>query len=160
MKSVLIAVFLLVLGILAVFNIMTIRTNTHPNQQIFLQGKIPQAMPNGAYTGSAEFMGTWRGKTFDAATATGINHFEDDNSQKSDAYPFKTYVAKGIRDKNLDVIKIDYNVPQNPLWLRPILDEIVEIEPGVFLGKVNARILPGFAFSLGWFRLTAPAQPE
>lgn len=52
-----------------------------------------------------------------------------------------------------DVLKIDYAIPANPFWLRFILDEIVETEPGKLLGKVHIHLLPDLNFTLGFFTL-------
>ena len=117
-------------------------------QKLFLSGKIPDPLPNNLYKGSVNFKTTWQGKKFDATNSAGINII--DNNEK---YPFKTYTGKGLQDKNLDVFKIDYNIKENPLWLRFILDEIVEIEKNKFLGKVHINLIPGLPFSLGYFRL-------
>jgi hypothetical protein len=74
-----------------------------------------------------------------------------------------------VKDKTLDVFKIDYNIKGNPLWLRRILDEVVEVEPGKLLGKVHVRWILGITFTAGFFELEkaedavplpAPAVPE
>ncbi len=120
-----------------------------PNQKIFLSGHVPNPKPDGAYKGSVGNIKTgWQGKKFDATSSSGINLISGKKQ-----YPFKTYTEKGLADKNLDVFKIDYNVPQNPLWLRLILDEIVEVSPNHYLGKVHLKIIPGLPFSLGYFNL-------
>ncbi len=123
--------------------------NTLTNQKLFLSGKVPDPNPNGFYKGSLDGPKTfWQGKKFDAASSTGINLIGS-----KEVYPFKTYVAKGLKDKNLDVLKIDYNIPENPFWIRLILDEIVQISPNNYLGKVHLKIIPGLPFTLGYFRL-------
>ena len=140
------------LAILIIFPILlalikTWQTQHNPNQKIFLSGKIPNPLPNGLYKGSVSFKTSWQGKKFDSSNSTGINIIS--NKEK---YPFKTYIGKGIQDKNLDVYKIDYNIKTNPFWLRFILDEIVEVSPGKYLGKVHLNFF-GFPFSLGYFKL-------
>ena len=43
---------------------------------------------------------------------------------------FKTYQAKGLRDPEVDVLRIDYELPGNPFWLRRITDgDVVEVKP-------------------------------
>lgn len=126
-------------------------TQRRAEQQLFLAGKIPERMPDGLYQGSVTVQTTWQGKKFDAKNKTGINIFEE-KEKTSEQYPFKTYVGKGLKDKKLDVIKIDYNVPGNLFWLRFVLDEIVQTEPGKFLGKLHFHFGP-FAFALGYFEL-------
>ncbi len=115
----------------------------------FLKGTYPSPLPNGFYKGTVQNLNTnWKGKIFDASSSAGVNLFGDKK-----VYPFKTYKGKGLQDKNLDVLKIDYNIPKNPFWLRFILDEIVQIDTDKYLGKVHLRLIPGLPFSLGYFRL-------
>lgn len=119
------------------------------NQKLFLSGKVPNPKPNGFYRGSLKRLKTpWQGKKFDEGTSTGINLING-----KEVYPFKTYVGKGLKDKNLNVLKIDYNTPENPFWVRLILDEIVQISPNKYLGKVHLKIIPGLPFTLGYFNL-------
>ena len=66
--------------------------------------------------------------------------------------PFKTYYGNGLRDKNLNVLVLDYDIPENPFWLRYIRDEIVQVAPNQYLGKLHLRVI-GFAFTLGYFEL-------
>jgi hypothetical protein len=126
----------------------TIKTQTSGNQNIFLSGKIPDKMPDGLYKGSVTGLKTsWKGKKFDSKTGMGINVFETNEN-----YPFKFYTAQGLQD-NKQVIKIDYNLPENPLWLRFIVDEIVEVKPGKYLGKLHIQLFPDLVASLGYFSL-------
>jgi hypothetical protein len=69
------------------------------------------------------------------------------------AYYFKTYVGKGEKDGDTDVFKLDYDMPENPFWIRAILDEVVEISPGRYLGKIHVKVLPGVYVSVGYFGL-------
>jgi hypothetical protein len=117
-------------------------------QKLFLSGRVPSPLPNGFYKGSVGMKTSWQGKKFDAKLQKGINIING-----REVYPFRTYVGKGLRDKDLDVLKIDYNIPKNPFWLRFILDEIVQTSPNHFLGKVHIKLLPGVHFTLGFFRL-------
>ncbi len=160
MKSILIIILILIILPVLIALFRTWKTQNSPNQKLFLAGRIPNPLPNGPYKGSVENIKTgWQGKKFDATASTGINLISG-----KQAYPFKTYVGKGIQDKNLEVLKIDYNfssseisssaynIPQNPLWLKFILDEIVEVSPNHFLGKVHINFF-GLIFSLGYFKL-------
>ncbi len=122
------------------------------NQSIFASGKVPNPLPSGLYSGSVPgHKVSWLGKKFDATSSTGINVFQQ-GSTTVEEYPFKTYVGKGLRDKGISVLKIDYNSPSNPFWLRFILDEIVEVSPGQYLGKLHV-IIATFPFTLGYFEL-------
>src|SRR3989344_7704126 len=94
------------------------------NQTAFLKGSVPNPLPDGFYAGSVSGPKvSWLGKKFNAGAQTGINVFENKNGQ-AEKYPFKTYTGKGVRDKEIEVFKIDYDTPENPFWLRFILDEI------------------------------------
>ena len=152
--TILIAIVLLVLALIVGFGLYrTIVTRLSPNQALFVQGKAPDPLPDGLYKGSVpgyEF--TWKGKKFHRADATGINIFRNGNVDE-ERYPFHMYIAKGVQDTATDVLKIDYNISGNPLWLRIILDEITEVGSGKYLGKVHVRVIPGIPFTMGYFWL-------
>lgn len=120
------------------------------NQQKFTQGKVPDPLPDGLYAGFNSWQGPWIGKEFDAKSSAGINVFKKSGAEIR-KYPFKISVDKGLRD-DIEVLKVDYNHPDAPFWLRPALDEIVEIAPGRYLGKLHFRI-PGLYMTLGYFIL-------
>ena len=122
-----------------------------PNQARFSQGTIPLPTPEGDYKGSVNgYSGSWIGKTFDAKSATGRNRMQ--SAQRVELrYPFRTWVGPGVADP-IQVVKIDYDIPENPLWLRGVLDEIVQVEPNHFLGKVHLRWGP-MHVTVGYFEL-------
>ncbi|MDD5068579.1 MAG: hypothetical protein PHS53_04540 [Candidatus Pacebacteria bacterium] len=156
MKFILI-LFLLVLIAITILFCMTYWTNEwSANQKIFVSGKAPNPSPDGFYSGSAYLTGSWLGKKFDARYEEGINVFKDLGNAEVEKYPFKTFFGPGIRDTHLQVMKIDYDIPENPFWIRPILDEIVETAPGEYMGKLHLRIIPGFSFSPLYFFLEKP----
>lgn len=132
---------------------LTWRTGSGPRARIFARGRAPNPVPNGFYRGSAGYTGSWKGKTFNPAASRGINVFGANGKDNSEQYPFKTYGGKGLQDSSLDVLKIDYDLPENPLWIRSILDEIVEVQPGEYLGKIHLRLVPGMPFTVGYFEL-------
>jgi len=139
----------MLLGLLA-GTVQTYRVQHRPAQQQFTSGTVPALLPNGFHQGNP-FSGIgkhWQGKVFDANNGTGINKFDD-----GERFVFKIYPATGLRDKQ-QVLKIDYNQPGNPLWLRFIVDEIVQTSPGHYLGKVHVRVIPGIVFTLTYFELT------
>ncbi len=122
------------------------------NQKLFSKGKVLKELPNGFYQGHVNRIKvSWQGKKFDAKKGTGINVFKNDD-QLTEKYPFKIYQAQGLKDK-MEVLRIDYNLPQNPFWVRLVVDEIVEISPDNFLGKVNIKLF-GLIFTPGYFTLT------
>ena len=47
---------------------------------------------------------------------------------------------------------------ENTLFIRIILDEVVEITPQEYLGKSHVILLPGFFVSIGYFGLTEQPQ--
>ncbi len=115
--------------------------NSSYQKVIFLTGTFPSPLPSGFYKGSIPFLDTpWAGKKFDASSSSGINIVKG-----KEALPFKTYKGKGLKDKNLDVLKIDYK--------GIFLDELVQNAHNRYTGKAYLKLIPGFPLSLGFFRL-------
>jgi hypothetical protein len=99
----------------------------------------------------------WVGKRLSAATQSGDNLllpsariplkvlFPSYEPQPADdgklaAFRFRTYVEPGKVDPDRQALKIDYDSDENPgLLIRDILDELVQIVPGAYLGKVLLR---------------------
>ena len=131
------ALIIMILG-LAVMLWRDFISRRSPSQALFRAGTIPRQMPDGDFKGSVSgYSGSWIGKTFDASHATGRNRFSAGQGVEL-AYPFKTAVGPGVADP-IQVVKIDYDIPENPFWLRRILDEIVQVGPDHYLGKVHLR---------------------
>ncbi|CAN5258738.1 hypothetical protein BH10ACI1_BH10ACI1_35230 [soil metagenome] len=144
-------------------------------QKQFSAGKIPDLAPDGFYQGAAHLLFDknvpWLGKSFECEKNSGFNIFTQtgakllkmmtpfyklfaaDTDGHTHAYYFKTFAGKGLKDKNLQVIKLDYNSTENPLLIQVILDEIVEIAPEEFLGKVHLKVFPRFYATIGYFGL-------
>lgn len=96
----------------------------------------------------------WIGKKFDAQANEGVNvlarsalrpmkllwpSYEPVGifTDRTEAFPFKTRLDPGAVDPDLQVLKIDYDFDANPsLIIRHVLDELVQIEEGLYLGKV------------------------
>ena len=116
----------------------------------------------------------WKGKTFDPAAQTGDNIFtrdslplahlfwplyrgiDDDGSQTYRAFKFRTYFGPGLLDPDRQVFKIDYDWPENPgLTIRRVLDEIVQLKEGVFLGKAHLHWWWGRWQTVAYFMLEA-----
>ncbi len=152
----LIKLLIVLLSVVVILGMVrTWQMETSRNQILFAGGKAPEIALDGFYNGLVEGLEiSWMGKKFDAATQTGINVFDDGNGVQEERYPFKTAFAKGIEDKHTDVITIDYNIPTNPFWLRPIIDEIVEVAPDTYLGKLHVRLIPGYPFTVSYFELS------
>ncbi len=100
----------------------------------------------------------WLGKRFSPSTGTGLNCFtpttatrvwlralfprhapEANTPSRLEAFPFRTCVGPGKLDRDVSVLKIDYDFEANPTPIRHILDELVQIAPGRYMGKVLFR---------------------
>lgn len=151
MKLVLVMIIILlsiILGVVIAGFYRTWQVQHDQRQQIFLKGTLPHPSPDGFYQGEISLKTSWKGKKFDPKNGRGINLYG-----QAEKFPFKTYQGKGLTDKNLDVLKIDYNIAGNPFWLRFVLDEIVQVGPNEYLGKMHFRIIPGSPFSITYFWL-------
>jgi len=116
----------------------------------------------------------WKGKKFDHANAVGNNRMTTamsrvskliwplysmkDNAGEKMAFDFKTFVEPSVENANLNVLVIDYkDVASNPsLIVRKVRDELVELVPGVYLGKIMYRLGSGNHTKLGYFALRTP----
>jgi hypothetical protein len=100
----------------------------------------------------------WQGKIFDANEQSGANIFTrdslrlahiywpgytayaDDGPTTYRAFRFCTALAPGLADPDRQVLKIDYDLPENPAAsIRRVLDELVQIDDDLFLGKAHWR---------------------
>ena len=146
--------FLILVLILVGMFLRTLQLAASSQEKEFSAGTAT-TMPDGFYLGTV--IGpkvTWLGKRFDAARGTGINVFSTATNTTTDKYPFVFSQAQAVHN-TMQVIAIDYNLPENPWYLRPVLDEIVMTAPGQYLGKLQLRIIPGYPFALTFFGLKA-----
>ena len=147
-------------------------------QTDFLKGSAPTEAPNRFYRGSAYLLGNrpvpWLGKSFGGENQKGFNIFTPKGASllkiltplyklfrlnadgNTDAYYFKTSTGPGFKDKDISVFKLDYDSPENPFLIRIILDEMVEVAPQEFLGKVHMKVFPGYYATIGFFGLKRP----
>lgn len=114
----------------------------------------------------------WRGKVFYAERDAGYNllnsrayplarllwpfynHYSRESADLYRAFPFRTYPAPGRGQPAQQVLCLDYNLKLNPrLNVRRIRDELVEIEPGVYLGKAYLRWFWGAWQQWAFFQL-------
>jgi hypothetical protein len=121
----------------------------------------------------------WLGKSFDAAASRGYNRLAQsarwpakllwprygttDEGDARRAFEFETAIEPGKADPDVQVLKIDYGpVESNPgLVIRQIRDELVELVPDTYLGKILWRSGEGAdeTFScIGYFALRQPAK--
>jgi hypothetical protein len=117
----------------------------------------------------------WLGKRFDAEREAGDNLLtanarvparvlfpgyrpEPAQGGRLAAFRFRTYVNPGKLDPDRETLKIDYDSEENPrLLIRDILDELVQVVPGAYLGKVLLRRGGGDDWRLiGYFALQPP----
>jgi hypothetical protein len=163
-------------------SLITFLVERSPYQRIFVQGRAPDPLPDGFHPGEAHVLldkkTPWLGKSFDSQANIGFNVFtplgarilkflsplyqkfsitEEGNTR---AYYFRTSTGKGKKDSNTEVFKLDYNMPENPFWIRIILDEFTEIAPQQYLGKIHLRLLPGFYATVGYFGLQKQTASE
>lgn len=100
----------------------------------------------------------WIGKTFDRSASRGDNIFNNqagpwfrvllpsyhgrrtDTATTFRAFTFCTYVAPALLADDVPALKIDYELPDNPaLSIRRVLDELVELADGYYLGRAWVR---------------------
>jgi hypothetical protein len=63
-----------------------------------------------------------------------------DSPERYHAFPFRTAIGRGVADRECTVLKIIYDSRPNPLPVRRVLDELVALGGGVYLGKAHARL--------------------
>jgi hypothetical protein len=98
----------------------------------------------------------WLGKVFDREAGRGVNVLtqrarpwmrilwpsyvpERELAERIEAFPFRTWVGSGAVDPQVGVLKIDYDSETNPDLVRRVVDEVVELSDGLYLGKVLFR---------------------
>ncbi len=113
----------------------------------------------------------WQGKRFDSVGGSGDNRMISsarlpskllwplykmkDAADGKLAFDFKTYNDAGKLDPDVRVMVIDYaDVGDNPrLIIRSIRDELVEVVPGAYLGKILFRLPRDRYEMIGFFAL-------
>jgi hypothetical protein len=150
------------LAVVSIYGIVrTQKVESDPRQKAFREGKAPAAPLDGLYRGSLQGREvSWKGKKFAPAESRGINVFLTKEGRLEERYPFRTYVGRGVKDKKIEVLKIDYGLKGNPWWLRRVLDEVVEVAPGRLLGKVHLKWIFGMTFTMGYFELDQASAAE
>lgn len=125
----------------------------------FYHGKLLELFP----INIPEFLGDfvskvwlpWYGKQFDSKNNNGNNvipsylsplvtlRYGEKIILKKDSdtihvLPFKTKITKGIND-NINVLQLDYDIPENPEQVRTVVDELVKVAKNKYLGKAYLR---------------------
>jgi hypothetical protein len=100
----------------------------------------------------------WKGKHFDTVHRAGDNIFTRDSlflayiwwplyrgyknegAERYRAFDFRTHIAPGLADPDRQVLKLDYNLKRNPsLSVRRVLDELVQVDTALYLGKAHLK---------------------
>ena len=142
----------------------------------FLPGRLLGTQTWGPWDGVVQRLSRswmpWQGKSFDAASSTGLNRFTSgtvervlmrvlwpgyrpvsESPDRIEAFEFRNRLEEGAVDPGLKVYKIDYDFEANPgLLIRRILDELVQIDDGLYLGKILFRTSRRF-HPIGFFML-------
>ena len=119
----------------------------------------------------------WLGKTFNSAQQSGDNIFAQDSyplarlfnpfyrdfvTEGTGTYrcfTFHTYLAPGLADPDRTVLKIDYDLDGNPApTIRRILDELVQLDRNLYLGKAHAHWWWGGWQTVAYFMLSKSAE--
>ncbi|MDQ3928165.1 MAG: hypothetical protein M3328_03345, partial [Chloroflexota bacterium] len=106
----------------------------------------------------ARFWLPWKGKRFDPTTSTGYNYltpggrraarltwplYKHPHHAENGLYRYFNFnisIGQAVGAPGVTVLKLDYNLPENPLFLvRSVLDELVQISGGYYLGKAYLR---------------------
>ena len=116
----------------------------------------------------------WRGKTFAASYGRGDNIFTKDSyllarlfnplyrgfvsdgPKTYRGFAFRTYKAPGLFDADRTVLKIDYNLKENPAFtVRRVLDELVKLDDNLYLGKAHVHWWWGKWQTVAYFSLVS-----
>jgi hypothetical protein len=110
----------------------------------------------------------WLGKRFDAQAKRGTNSLSRlgllarpiakvrKAGDHYEAFPMANWVERGQLDPDTDVLVIDYaSLPDNPWPVSAIRDELVEIVPHTYLGKMLWRQGDDY-YLLAYFALKTP----
>jgi hypothetical protein len=148
-----------------------------PTEGILVLPLIQGAVDRVATTVTRGWM-PWLGKSFDASAQAGYNRLATsarwpakllwptysttDDEDARHAFDFETAIEPGKADPDVEVLKIDYGpVTSNPrLVIRRIRDELVQIVPDTYLGKILWRSGEGDEATyscIGYFALRQPA---
>ena len=123
------------------------------------------------FMGLASLWMPWKGKELDPEAKEGRNIFtpsfriplrliwpgyrdqRPSDSNRFTTFRFTTWSGPGKLDNEVEVFKIDYDLPDSPsLLIRDILDELVQIDDGLYLGQALLR-WRGRYRRAAWFQL-------
>lgn len=135
-------------------------------EALHLSGQCPDPDELGGLMGGAVLTGklalpgirslrVWRGKAFDrrGGEIGGLNRL---GLGPIETRRYRFVVRRGTsRFADRDVLLLDHDHPGNPDWIRRFHDELVRVEPGLFLATSHHRYGDGLRF-LAHFALAAP----
>ncbi len=132
-----------------------------PQPEGFLAGRLITTTTTGPLDAlnrrTASLWMPWLGKSFEPTSQTGINvlapsarrpmkivwpSYEPplETEERIEAFPFNTRIEASAIDASLQVLKIDYDSEENPSFIiRRILDELVQIDDDLYLGRALYR---------------------
>lgn len=141
-----------------------IKGNPPKNLDGFYKGTLDMLIPKNLLEQIEEFVAKiwlpWYGKQFNKKTNSGDNllpevlqpllrskygnkTFGKKDGNRIHAFPFKTKITKALQDP-MQVLQLNYNLPQNPGKVRDIIDELVQIDKNTYLGKAYLKEKNGF----------------
>ena len=100
-------------------------------------GRALQALSR-QWAGSDYFF-VWQGKSFQPLAdevGRGVNRLLVDRLHR---YPFLTRVKPSAFGE-FDAVELDYDLPENPFFIRAIRDEIRRLDDGLYLGQAYVRL--------------------
>jgi len=100
----------------------------------------------------------WEGKSFlraDAREGRGANRVRALGRRL--AFPYRTYLTDSVVDGQR-CLAIDYDLPENPSFVRATYDEVRRVGNGMYLGRGMVRRARSTPLLLLWFALDATQQ--
>ncbi len=123
------------------------------------------------FMGLASLWIPWKGKVLDPEAKEGRNIFASPfrvpmrlmwpgyrderafDEGRFTTFRFTTWTGEGKLDPDIEVFKIDYDLPDSPgFMIRDVLDELVQIDDGLYLGQALLR-WRGRYRRAAWFQL-------
>ena len=100
----------------------------------------------------------WGGKSFSGGGTTGRGVNRVHLGGRHELFPFHTCIRPSVVD-GAPCIALDYDLPDNPGFIRAIHDEVREVAPGLYLGPAMWKTKTSPAFVL-WFALDTRVQSQ
>jgi hypothetical protein len=129
----------------------------HPKGRMLAVALLDHGIPGAVirtFAGASLF--PWGGKSFTGTDAAGAGVNRVHFGGRHQLFPFLTRIQASAVD-GAPCIALDYDLPDNPAFIRSIHDEVREIEPGLYLGPAMWKTAHGPKFVL-WFALDTRVQ--